>query len=272
MSRCFPMKAMMVFGDDCCCFVLQFVSRWCLAMIVVVSCCNLFLVARSAFLVWLWHFVLIVSPVACVRFSFHVWHLLQFVSRCAYFTIELLCVSRLNLAFVALVFLLRAQRFSFRVSRKRFAFRVSCFRVSRFTLTFVICFSLRVFQDLISQWSGWEGNWTVTRFSSHSVAFVAFVFRVTCFAFLVLLWHLWQFFSRYAYVFLVSLWHLTMIRSCARWIFSKSCARRCARVQEPMSRKMVAVRDVAQDGVQGVMQDVSESGYGTSTLCMGMPV
>ena len=26
-------------------------------------------------------------------------------------------------------------------------------------------------------------------------------------------------------------------------------------VQEPMSRKMVAVRDVAQDGVQGVMQD-----------------
>ena len=52
------------------------------------------------------------------------------------------------------VFLLRAQRFSFRVSRERFAFRVSCFRVSRFTLTFVICFSLRVFQDLISQWSG----------------------------------------------------------------------------------------------------------------------
>ena len=99
--------------------------------------------------------MLIVSPVACVRFSFHVWHLLQFVSRCAYFTIELLCVSRLNLAFVALVFLLRAQRFSFRVSRiERFAFRVSCFRVSRFTLTFVICFSLRVFQDLISQWSG----------------------------------------------------------------------------------------------------------------------
>ena len=37
------MKAMMVFGDDCCCFVLQFVSRWCLAMSVVVSCClNLF--------------------------------------------------------------------------------------------------------------------------------------------------------------------------------------------------------------------------------------
>ena len=155
---------------------------WCLAMIVVVSCCNLFLVARSAFLVWLWHFVLIVSPVACVRFSFHVWHLLQFVSRCAYFTIELLCVSRLNLAFVALVFLLRAQRFSFRVSRERFAFRVSCFRVSRFTLTFVICFSLRVFQDLISQWSGWEGNWTVTRFSSHSVAFVA---RVSCYVFRV---------------------------------------------------------------------------------------
>ena len=30
--------------------------------------------------------------------------------------------------------------------------------------------------------------------------------------------------------------------------FSKSCARRCARMQEPMLRKMVAVRDVAQDG------------------------
>ena len=36
------MKAMMVFGDDCCCFVLHFVSRWCLAMFVVVVPCICF--------------------------------------------------------------------------------------------------------------------------------------------------------------------------------------------------------------------------------------
>ena len=99
-------------------------------------CRTLFLVARVAFLVSRLRFAFLVS----------LWHLLQFVSRCAYFTIELLCVSRLTLAFVVLVFLV-----------SRFAFHVSCFafRVSRFTLTFVaICFSLRVFQNLISQLSG----------------------------------------------------------------------------------------------------------------------
>ena len=92
--------------------------------------------------------MLIVSPVACVRFSFHVWHLLQFVSRCAYFTIELLCVSRLTLAFVALVFLLRAcvSRFAFRVlSVSRFVSRVS-----RFSFHFDICYLFLVARILES--------------------------------------------------------------------------------------------------------------------------
>ncbi len=63
------MKAMMVFGDDCCCFVLQFVSRCacafrftltlcaefvspvapgrvCVSRFTFGICCNLFLVAR----------------------------------------------------------------------------------------------------------------------------------------------------------------------------------------------------------------------------------
>ena len=66
------------------------------------------------------------------------------------------------------------------------------------------------------------------------VACLRFVFRVSCFAFLVSLWHLWQFVSRYAYAFLVSLWHFDDDQKlckmvCKTVVQDGSCARCCER-------------------------------------------
>ena len=194
------------------------------------GCVCAFLVSRLAFV--------------AICFSlrvFHNWTVMRFSS---------------HLAFVALVFLLRAcvSRFAWpeRVGLgplcwaqhplERFAFRVSrfAFLVSLWHLLFVSrCAYFR-----ISYHNGVvERAIELLRVSRLTLWHLLLVFRVTCFAFLVLLWHLWQFFSRYAYVFLVSLWHLTMIRSCARWIFKELCKTVCKNA-EPMLRKMVAVRDV----------------------------
>ena len=140
--------------------------------------------------VWWWLLlfrVAICFSLRVVRFSFHFDTLCpEFVSRCA------CCVSRFafcvlrfsfhfgiccNLFLVARIsqlncyaflvslwhLLCSVSRFSFRVSRSCFAFRVS-----RFTLTFAATFfSLRVFQNLISQLSGWEAIELLLRFSSH---------------------------------------------------------------------------------------------------------
>ena len=83
------------------------------------------------------------------------------------------------------------------------------------------------------------------RFSSHFVAFVAFVFRVSCFALCFTLAFVANFLvTRMCFSFHFGI--LTMIRSCT-WIFSRWCARCCAR--------MVAAQDAVQDGVQDFMQD-----------------
>ena len=130
------MKAMMVFGDDCCCFVLQFVSRCACAFRFTLTLCAEF-----------------VSPVACVRFSFHVWHLLQFVSRCAYFTIELLCVSRLTWHLLTLCAEFVSPVIPGRVCVSRFAFAL-CFTlacaevVSPVAPGRVSCFAFRVSRDV----------------------------------------------------------------------------------------------------------------------------
>ena len=78
-----------------------------------------------------------------------------------------------------------------------------------------------------------------------------FVFRVSCFTFLVSLWHLWQIFfslrvcvSRFTLAFDddQKLYKMDFFK-----MVCKICARCCA--------KMVAAQDAVQDGVQDFMQD-----------------
>ena len=243
------MKAMMVFGDDCCCFVLQFVSRCACAFRFTLTLCAEF-----------------VSPVAGVC-AFLVSRLafvcLQFVSRCAYFTIELLCVSRLTWHLLTLCAEFVSPVIPGRVCVSRFAFAL-CFTlacaevVSPVAPGRVSCFAFRVSRD-VSLWHLWRhllfvsrcayfrisyhngvverAIESVMRFSSHLVAFVAFVFRVSCFALCFTLAFV-AIFSRYAYVFLVSFWHFDDDQKlymdffkmvCKMLCKDGSCARCCAK-------------------------------------------
>ena len=86
-------------------------------MIVAVSCCNLFLVAR-VFRFTLTLCAEFVFPVACVRFSFHVWHLLQrlfLVARISQLNCYAFLVS-LGICCVSVSVALPVSRFAFRMS------------------------------------------------------------------------------------------------------------------------------------------------------------
>ena len=222
---------------------------WCLAMIVVVSCCNLFLVG-----VWRW---LLLFRVAWICFSLHVVRFSFDFDTCADCFSGCVCAFLVpRLAFVAICFSLRVfhnwtvMRFSsqFGICCVSVSVARSAFLVSRFRVLSVSRFVSRVSAFLVSLWHLlFVSRCAYFRISYHNgvVERAIELLRVSR----LTLWHLLRScfalrvsrFSFYSGIcgnfFLVTRMCFSFHFGIWRWSeavqdgFSKSCARRCARMQ-----------------------------------------
>ena len=228
---------------------------WCLAMIVVVSCCNLFLVG-----VWRW---LLLFRVAWICFSLHVVRFSFDFDTCADCFSGCVCAFLVpRLAFVAICFALRVfhnwtvMRFSsqfgiccvsvsvarsaFLVSCFAWAFRVSCLVFPRFSFHFDICYLF-----------------LVARISGSHITMEWLRGQLNCYAFLVSLCGICCVrVSRY--VFRVSRFTLAFV---AIFFSLRVCVSRFTLAFDDDQKlcKMDFQR-VVQDGVQECRADVAQDG------------